>query len=79
MARPTGTAKNFCSEFSKNLTKVLKEKNITAYQLSKEIGYSQGCISRLKKGYRDPSIGFVVAVSNYFNISTDWFLKNKTE
>lgn len=75
MARPVGSVKPVKTNFANNLLKLAKERNISLYRLCKEIDYTEGCLSRVKHGKAEPSIGLLLAVAKYFNVTTDSLLK----
>lgn len=75
MARPVGSIKPVRTNFADHLNDLLKEKEISCYNLAKEIGYSEGCLSRVKQRQAEPSVGLLLAVAKYFNVTTDFLLK----
>ena len=49
------------------------ERHITPYRLCKDIDLSQGAITDLKNGRKETlSIGNMVKVAKYFNVSLEW-------
>ena len=54
--------------------KLLKEKNITAKELSTAINISAGNISDWKKGKSKPSTDAISKIADYFDVSTDYLL-----
>lgn len=60
--------------FSTFFVKYLQENKITAYQLSKETGISQGLISDYKNGAKKPTIDNLIKISDFFNCSIDAML-----
>lgn len=74
MARPVGSLKTVRTNFAKNFTKLLNDNNVSCYKLAKEIDYSESCLSRIKAQRSEPSIGLLVAVSKYFNVTIDSLL-----
>jgi hypothetical protein len=75
MARPTGSQKFVKTNFAKNFSKLMEENNISSYKLAKATGYSEGCFSRIKSQCHEPSVGLLIAVANFFNVTTDSLLK----
>jgi transcriptional regulator with XRE-family HTH domain len=75
MARPVGSVKNVKTNFANNLCNLLKERNVSYYKLSKEIGYSEGCLSRIRHDKAEPSLGLLLAVAKFFNVTTDYLLR----
>lgn len=58
----------------------LREKNnISQRKLAKDLGLSSGNISSYENNKRIPSTETVIALANYFNISTDWILKGESQ
>ena len=55
---------------------LLKENNITAAKLSRDIGLSAGITSQWKKGLQKPSTEAITKIAMYFNVSTDYLLGN---
>ena len=61
-------------EFSKNLKNLLKNNNVSQYELSKILHNSQQSISRYVNGVTEPDIYNLIQIANYFNVSTDYLL-----
>ena len=61
--------KNNSSFFSKNLQYLRKEKRITQAELATRIGVDQTTIGRWEDGNREPTIGNVSNIADYFNVS----------
>ena len=64
--------------FSDLFVKLLQKKNVTAYQLAKKTGISNGLLSDYKTGAKKPSSENLKKIANYFNVTTDYLL-GKTE
>ena len=60
--------------FSKRLYELRKEKNISQSRLAKEIGATQKAIDFWEKGINEPKISYVIALSKYFCVTTDYLL-----
>jgi transcriptional regulator with XRE-family HTH domain len=43
-------------------------------QLCKEIGIKTSSLSRIENGNTDPSMSTIIALMQYFNVSSDWIL-----
>lgn len=56
------------------LSKLLKEKNDTAYKLANATGISQGLLSDYKSGRSKPTIENIIKISKYFDVSADYLL-----
>lgn len=60
--------------FNKNFVQILQIRNITAYNLSKSTGISQGLISDYKNGVKTPSADNLVKIADYLGCTTDFLL-----
>ena len=56
------------------IEKMLSEKGITAYKLSKDTGISTGLISHWKKRMQNPSSEKLQKIADYFGVSVDYLL-----
>lgn len=54
-----------------------KKKGITQSQLGEVLGVGQKSISMIEKGMCNPTMSQLVALSNYFEVSTDYILKGE--
>lgn len=54
-----------------------KKKGITQTQLGEVLGVGQKSISMIEKGMCNPTTQQLVALSNYFEVSTDYILKGE--
>ena len=59
---------------SEMLNALIKERGLSVYRLSKEIGINQGTMDRYAKGENTPEGKNLVKIADYFNISTDTLL-----
>ena len=57
---------------------LMRQRNITAKQLSEATGISAGNISDWKSGRSKPSMEKLAILANYFNVSTDFLLGVKS-
>ena len=57
---------------------LMRQRNITAKQLSKDTGISEGNISDWKSGRSKPSMEKVAILADYFHVSTDLLLGIKS-
>lgn len=56
----------------KKLKMIMKQKNMTAYKLSKESGVKESALSRiLNKKTPDPQISTVIKIANALDVSID--------
>jgi len=53
---------------------LMKQRGITQYRLSKDIGISESILSSWKMNTRKPSTDLLVKIAEYFNVSTDYLL-----
>lgn len=60
------------------LFELMKEKNISAKQLSLDTGISTGNISDWKSGRSKPSAAKLQILANYFSVSVDYLIGNNT-
>lgn len=60
--------------FSEILVKLMEERNVTAYQIAKATGLSNTALSRYKSGKQDPAIDKLIAIADFFDVSTDYLL-----
>lgn len=54
--------------------KLLRDKNITAYRVAKEVGISQSSLSEWKYGRSRPKYEKLMAIAKYFNVSIEYLL-----
>ena len=57
--------------------KLLKEKGVTPYQVSKATGVAQSSLSDWKNGRSKPKYEKMLAISDYFGVSVDYILGNE--
>ena len=60
------------------LFQLMRQRNITAKQLSEDTGISAGNISDWKSGRSKPSMEKVAILADYFHVSTDFLLGIKS-
>lgn len=60
--------------FSEILVKLIEERNVTAYQVAKATGMSNTALSRYKAGKQAPAIDQLIAIADFFDVSTDYLL-----
>lgn len=61
-------------EFSKRLTLLRKEKNLTQKQAAQDLGVSQALLSHYEKGIRECGLEFVAKACEYYQVSADYLL-----
>lgn len=62
--------------FSKQLRKIMFDKNITQQKLAKELGIAQTDISRWLGGHRNPSLKSIEKIADYFSVPLNYFIEN---
>jgi transcriptional regulator with XRE-family HTH domain len=58
--------------------KLLQEKDISSYVVSKETGVSNSTLSDWKNGKSVPKLKALMDIANYFNVSVNYFLDEDT-
>lgn len=61
-------------KFAERLKELRIEKNLTLKDLAKEIGVSDIAISRWENKLRIPNIEYLILLSKFFKVSTDYML-----
>lgn len=61
--------------FSSLITQLLKERNLSAYRLSKELNISESVISSWKRGTLVPGYNSIKKLADYFDVSADYLLE----
>ncbi len=61
--------------FKDLLVKLIQNKGITAYKLSKDTGISEALISNWKTGRQLPKYDSIVLLCDYFEVSADYLLE----
>ena len=56
--------------------KLLTEKKISAYKVSKDTHISQATFSAWKNGSRQPKVDKLQKIAAYFNVSLEWLMGN---
>ncbi len=59
------------TEFRQNLLSLRRERGIGQVELAKAIGVSKGIISLWENGLREPSLGALVSLALFFDVSVD--------
>lgn len=60
-------------------SKLLSERGITAYKVSKDTGISSVVFSEWKKGKSKPKIDKLLKLARYFNVDVTYFLEEGGE
>lgn len=61
-------------KLSQTLDKLMTEKRVSAYKISKETGISDRLIGYWRNGEKTPSAENLLSIANYFGISVDYLL-----
>ena len=61
--------------FKDLLVKLIQDKDITAYKLSKDTGISEALISNWKTGRQLPKYDSIVLLCDYLGVSADYLLE----
>ena len=56
------------------ILELIKQRGVTQYRLSKDLGISESVISSWKRNVQKPSIDISVKIAEYFNVTTDYLL-----
>lgn len=62
------------SKFSQNLKYLRTEKLLAQSQLAEKLSYTQSNISEWEKGTVEPRATAIIAISQFFNVSSDYLL-----
>lgn len=64
---------------TKNILRLMDNKGVSAYKLSKETGISESVISRWRSGKQSPSVSSLVKVAHYFKCGLSELMKGDTK
>lgn len=67
------------SDFSRVLTLLRKERNISQKKAANDLGISQGLLSHYEKGKRECGLDFLVKAADYYQVSCDYLLGRSPE
>lgn len=59
--------------------KLLREKQVTAYKVAKETGIAQSTLSDWKNGRSTPKLDKLQKIADYFGVSLEFLLKEKSD
>ena len=65
------------TEFGNRLKELRGEKGLSQHALALEIKYSQQVVSNWETGSAEPTASAIVAVAEFFDVSTDFLLGRK--
>lgn len=61
-------------ECGKRIQQLRKERELTQEQLAEKLNVSQNTIAKIESGLRRPSIDFLLEISVFFNVSTNYLV-----
>lgn len=61
-------------ECGKHIQQLRKERELTQEQLAEKLNVSQNTIAKIESGLRRPSIDFLLEISEFFNVSTNYLV-----
>jgi len=67
------------SKFAVNLGKLRREKGLSQRQAALELGVSQALLSHYETDAREPKLDFVLKLSDYYSVTTDYILGKSKE
>lgn len=62
------------NKFQERLKELLTENNCKIVDVSRDLNISQNKLSHLKRGRNEPNIDDIIALSKYFDVTTDYLL-----
>ena len=62
------------TDFSRTLSMLRKEQGISQRKVAAALGISQALLSDYENGIREPGLGFVIKVCDYYHVSADYLL-----
>ncbi|HEU4328430.1 MAG TPA: helix-turn-helix transcriptional regulator [Roseiflexaceae bacterium] len=66
--------------FGEKVRSLRQQRGMTVRELAEALGYSgHSHISEIETGKREPRVGFILKVAEFFNVSTDQLLKDEVE
>lgn len=63
--------------FGERLRAARIERGITEAEVARELGLTQGAISKFEHGIREPAAGTLVALAKFFGLSIDYLVGNE--
>lgn len=61
-------------ECGKRIQQLRKERELTQEQLAEKLNVSQNTIAKIESGLRRPSIDFLLEISEFFKVSTNYLV-----
>jgi transcriptional regulator with XRE-family HTH domain len=66
--------------FGEKLRTLRKQQGMTVRELAEALGYSgHSHISEVETGKREPKVGFVLKIADFFQVTTDQLLRDDVE
>lgn len=56
--------------------KLLEERNLTAYRVSKDTGISTATLTEWKNGKYNPKLNKLMVLADYFNVPLEYFVRD---
>lgn len=56
--------------------KLLEERNLTAYRVSKDTGISTATLTEWKNGKYKPKVNKLMVLADYFNVPLEYFVRD---
>ena len=67
------------NKIKERLSDLMAERNITAYKISKDLNISKSVLHYWLNGKTTPNVEYLIDLSIYFNVTTDFLLGLETE
>ena len=64
--------------FPERLRSLIAKEKITQNTLADQLGITRGAVNAYIKGRSEPGLQYLVAIAQYFGVSTDYLLGNAT-
>lgn len=62
------------NKISSRIYELRKEANLSQSELAQQVGASQKAVDFWEKGINEPKASFIVALANYFGVTSDFLL-----
>lgn len=59
----------------KRIRSLRKERDIPLYKAAGDLNVNEQHLGRVERGERNPSLDFLLSISEYYSVSTDYLLK----
>ena len=59
--------------------KLLEDRDLTAYRVSKDTGIATSTLTEWKNGTYTPKVDKLMVLADYFGVSVEYFLKDEVE